>query len=69
MTKINIARFIRYDFKKLHAHIKAMNMWIETSLTDNLTLESQNSEGKMFSTSEFGNTADEQIENKKMDTE
>jgi hypothetical protein len=38
---------------------RAMNMWIETSFTDSWTLESQNSEGEMFSSKEFGEAIDE----------
>lgn len=38
---------------------RAMNMWIETSFTDSWTLESQNSEGEMFSSKEFGESIDE----------
>jgi hypothetical protein len=45
---------------------KAMNMWIETSFTDSWTLESQNSEGHMFSTKEFGGEED-QTEDRKID--
>lgn len=48
---------------------KAMNMWIETSFTDSWTLESQNSEGEMFSSNEFGGDIDEKFEDRKMDLE
>ena len=48
---------------------KAMNMWIETTLTDSWTLESQNSEGKMFSTSEFNDNSEQQFEDRRMDME
>ncbi|MEI7735294.1 MAG: hypothetical protein WCI49_07485 [Ferruginibacter sp.] len=41
---------------------KAMNMWIETSFTDSWTLESQNSEGEIFSSKEFRKSMDEDTE-------
>ncbi len=47
---------------------KAMNMWIETSFTDSWTLESQNSEGQMFSAADFGDTEEDEQEDRKIDT-
>jgi hypothetical protein len=48
---------------------KAMNMWIETSFTDSWTLESQNSEGHIFSTNEFSGEAEDGLEDNKADHE
>ena len=48
---------------------KAMNMWIETSFTDSWTLESQNSEGLMFSTNEFSGNDEDGSEDRKADIE
>ena len=48
---------------------KAMNMWIETSFTDSWTLESQNSEGLMFSTDEFSGNDEEEFDDRKTDME
>ena len=60
-----------WDFFGLSVQVfrKALNMWIETSFTDNWTLESQNSEGKMFSSNDFGEKTDGKFENRNVDLE